>query len=493
MKQAYMIVHELDVNKGGMTTAMLTRSKYFLDHKIKGHIVTFDYKIHYDSILKSLVSSNKMDKRTEMFNPFIYFKKKSNKLIRKKNSHPYKELAKMFKGTVEIKQNKNISRFFNNKSGEYIAYKRKINRQQSVIDIFENNARLKRVYLCNNKIHKVDVFNKDNKLVAEQFYDNQTYLYLYRQISAKNGVIGNTYLINEKKQFSNNVEFCSYFLDRLVKDDNDSIMICDGPGSFPKMLNTNHKKAKKFSVIHTNHHKNFDNSGAKKKHEDNILKKADLIDGVIVLTEGQKKDIIKEYDIKNLHVISNFIDIKSDNLNNKHHKVVGQVSRLVPLKGLNYLLEVAGKIVKIDNSIEFHIYGDGPERANLEQMIREKQLQHNVKMFGYTKEPLEKIKDFGCVVSTSQVEAQPLSITEAMLQRKPVVAFDIKYGPSDLIKDGENGYLIENKDIESMAEKVFEIINNEELANQLGENARNNTVRLFSPEKIMDQWLNLFK
>lgn len=493
MKQAYMIVHELDVNKGGMTTAMLTRSKYFLDHKIKGHIVTFDYKIHYDSILKSLVSSNKMDKRTEMFNPFIYFKKKSNKLIRKKNSHPYKELAKMLKGTVEIKQNKNISKFFNNKSGEYIAYKRKINRQQSVIDVFENNTRLKRVYLFNNKIHKVDVFNKDNKLVAEQFYDNQTYLYLYRQISAKNGVIGNTYLINEKKQFSNNVEFCSYFLDRLVKDDKNSIMICDGPGSFPKMLNTKHKKAKKFSVIHTNHHKNFDNSGAKKKHEDYILKKAGLIDGVIVLTEGQKKDIIKEYDIKNLYVISNFIDIQKDDLNNKHHKVVGQVSRLVATKGLNYLLEVAEKVISKDNSIEFHIYGDGPEKGNLERMIKEKQLQHNVKLLGYTNEPLKKIKKFGCVVSTSQVESQGLSIAEAMLQRKPVVAFDIKYGPSDFIKDGENGYLTENKDIESMAEKVLEIINNKDLANRLGENARNNVVGLFSPEKIMNQWLNIFK
>ena len=51
------------------------------------------------------------------------------------------------------------------------------------------------------------------------------------------------------------------------------------------------------------------------------------------------------------------------------------------------------------------------------------------------------------------MESQGLSIAEAMLQRKPVVAFDIKYGPSDFIKDGENGYLIENKDIESMAEK----------------------------------------
>lgn len=78
-------------------------------------------------------------------------------------------------------------------------------------------------------------------------------------------------------------------------------------------------------------------------------------------------------------------------------------------------------------------------------------------------------------------------------KENPVVAFDIKYGPSDFIKDGENGYLIENKDIESMAEKVLEIINNKDLANRLGENARNNVVGLFSPEKIMNQWLNIFK
>ncbi|MEM5586461.1 hypothetical protein AAHH64_04075 [Staphylococcus epidermidis] len=59
MKQTYMIVNELDVNKGGMTTAMLTRSKFFLDNEISGDIITFDFKANYKDILKELVQSKK--------------------------------------------------------------------------------------------------------------------------------------------------------------------------------------------------------------------------------------------------------------------------------------------------------------------------------------------------------------------------------------------------------------------------------------------------
>ena len=81
-------------------------------------------------------------------------------------------------------------------------------------------------------------------MTAEQFYDDYGYLYVYRQINPSNGNVGNTYLINDKKHFKNNVEFCTYFLEQLIEDSNDSVMICDGPGSFPKMLETNHKKLK---------------------------------------------------------------------------------------------------------------------------------------------------------------------------------------------------------------------------------------------------------
>lgn len=490
MKNVYMIVHELDINKGGMTTAMLTRSKMFLENNINGDIITFDYKIDYTSILEKLVNSKKMDPRTKMFNPFIFYKAKSDKSNSRRNSSFYKTVANIFKNNVEIKENEHISRYFNKKNGEYVAYKNK-DGDNYFLDLFENNIRYKRLNFYNKKLHRIDVFNKDNKLIAEQFYDNNSYLYLYRQINPSNGNIGKTYLINEQKQFKNNVAFCSYFLEELIEDSNENFMICDGPGSFPKMLETNHKFAKKFAVIHINHHKNFDGSGAIKQKEDYILKNTKKINGVIVLTEAQKKDIVKEFEINNVYVISNFINITDKFKEKQSKKIVGHISRLVPQKGLPYLIEVAEKVIKENEDIEFHIYGDGEEKEKLKKLISNKDIENNVKLLGYTDNPLEKIREFGCVVSTSQFEGQGLSIIEAMLLEKPVIAFDIKYGPSDFIKNAENGYLIKNKDTTSMASKILELLNNKELAHQYGIEARNTIIDLYEPQKLMSKWMEL--
>lgn len=487
-----MIVHELDVNKGGMTTAMLTRSKVFLDNKIEGNLVTFDYKVNYHDILKKLIDSKKMDKRTKMFNAFSYFKESSNKKHRRNNQTITKMLSQLMKNSVEIKENDSISRFFNDKSGDYLIYRRQMN-EEVIFDLFENNKRIKRLYFYYDKLHKIDIFNYKNELTAEQFYDNYGYLYIYRQINTSNGNIGNTYLINDKKHFKNNVEFCAYFLEQLIEDNNDNVMICDGPGSFPKMLETNHKKAKKFAVIHTNHYKNFDNSGAVKKKEDYILRNANKINGVIVLTEAQRKDIVKDYKMKNVYVISNFINITENYRLTNSNNIVGHVSRLVPQKGLTYLIEVAEKVVEKNKKIEFHLYGNGEERKKIENLIHEKKLNDNVKLLGYTDNVTEKIKEFGCVVSTSQVEGQGLSIIEAMLLKKPVIAFDVKYGPSDFIRDKENGYLIDNKNIEEMSKKILKVLDDKKLGNELGEKGRETIIELYNSKKLIQKWEDLFK
>lgn len=270
-------------------------------------------------------------------------------------------------------------------------------------------------------------------------------------------------------------------------------MICDGPGSFPKMLETKHQNAKKFAVIHVNHYKNFDDSGAVKKNENYILKNSKNIDGVVILTEAQKKDIVKTYDIDNAYVISNFTNITKEECSTTNSNIVGHISRLVPQKGLSYLIEVAEKVVEKDEKIEFHLYGTGEEKQKLEKQIQNKNLTENVKLLGYTNNAIEKIKNFGCVVSTSQYEGQGLSLIEAMLLKKPVVAFDIKYGPSDFIKDGKNGYLIENKNIEAMASYILKILKDQNLAQELGENGRETIIDLYKPEKVMQKWNNLFK
>ncbi len=59
-----------------------------------------------------------------------------------------------------------------------------------------------------------------------------------------------------------------------------------------------------------------------------------------------------------------------------------------------------------------------------------------------------------------------------MISKRPVVAFDIKYGPSDFIEDNKNGYLIENHNINDMADKILQLVNNDVLAAEFGSKAK---------------------
>ncbi len=114
-------------------------------------------------------------------------------------------------------------------------------------------------------------------------------------------------------------------------------------------------------------------------------------------------------------------------------------------------------------------------------MIEDKNLERNVFLKGYTTTPQKCLEDFKLVVSTSQYEGQGLSMIEAMISKRPVVAFDIKYGPSDFIEDNKNGYLIENHNINDMADKILKLVNNDVLAEEFGlESERKHYRKIFN-------------
>ena len=74
----------------------------------------------------------------------------------------------------------------------------------------------------------------------------------------------------------------------------------------------------------------------------------------------------------------------------------------------------------------------------------------------------------------------------------PVVAFDCPYGPSEIISDGKDGFLIECYDVEAFANRLCMLIENEALRKQMGQYATQSSLR-FKKEVIMPQWNNLFK
>ena len=83
-------------------------------------------------------------------------------------------------------------------------------------------------------------------------------------------------------------------------------------------------------------------------------------------------------------------------------------------------------------------------------------------------------------------------LLEAQNYGLPIVSFDCKCGPREIINNGENGYLIENGNMEDFVEKVSRLIENERMRNVFGKKAKLNSSN-FSEEIIMKQWVTLFE
>ena len=83
-------------------------------------------------------------------------------------------------------------------------------------------------------------------------------------------------------------------------------------------------------------------------------------------------------------------------------------------------------------------------------------------------------------------------LIEAMSFGIPCVSFDCNYGPSDIIKDNEDGFLVKNGDEETFAKKLQLLMIDENLRKEMGEKARENVQR-FSPQNVVKQWDELFK
>jgi glycosyltransferase involved in cell wall biosynthesis len=156
-------------------------------------------------------------------------------------------------------------------------------------------------------------------------------------------------------------------------------------------------------------------------------------------------------------------------------------SRLAAEKGCKESVQAFADVASQHEDVSLHIYGDGPERKGLEDMVATRGLNGRVKIHGYVSEATLVAAFPECDVLIQHSigrEGSPVSIIEAMSCGLPVVATAIG-GIVDQVVHGETGFLVAEGDTVAMSRAMLRLAVDANLRARLGSNARNRAVESF--------------
>jgi glycosyltransferase involved in cell wall biosynthesis len=137
-----------------------------------------------------------------------------------------------------------------------------------------------------------------------------------------------------------------------------------------------------------------------------------------------------------------------------------------------------------------NMYGNGELKVLCEQDVIRRKL--NVHIHSAVPDIFEKYLEASMLVMSSLYEPFGLVLAEAMSCGLPVVAFDCPYGPADIINNGIDGFLVEDRNVDAFAERVCQLIENEQLRVKMGKAAVLSAQR-YKTEIIMPRWKQLFE
>ena len=219
-----------------------------------------------------------------------------------------------------------------------------------------------------------------------------------------------------------------------------------------KLINNNEYNNIKIAEEHIYHNNNIKYI----KNLSKILSKVDyLMPSSNYLTNYYKNIFIKD----SYKIITNKMPIETDNtLSNLKNKTIISVGRLDKVKGYSDLINIFSRLNNKDWTL--NIVGDGPEYNNLNNLIKEKGLEDNIKLLGFKNlEELNKLyKESSIYIMTSYEESFGLVLLEAASHGLPIIAYSSALGAKEILKDN-NGILINNRNESKMISNLTNLMN----------------------------------
>lgn len=239
-------------------------------------------------------------------------------------------------------------------------------------------------------------------------------------------------------------------------------------------------------------HSNLQNKSYGVKHQFRQWLGAKKADYIITLTKADKSAFEQKYKISGkCDYIYNWYD---GDISSHEYKVLSKkiitVGRLEKVKGYDRLINVAKYILKKYPDWRWDIYGDGTLRNQIIKEIKNEHLENSLFVMGNSNNIMSVYEEYSFFVMTSYFEGLPLVLLEAKSCLLPIVSFNCPTGPSEIIQNTKDGYLVKNNDIEELRDKIELLILNSQTRQAMSDNSTD-ILHKFNKSIIINRWINI--
>ncbi|WP_158626843.1 glycosyltransferase [Flavobacterium sp. GT3R68] len=217
----------------------------------------------------------------------------------------------------------------------------------------------------------------------------------------------------------------------------------------------------------------------------------------VTVSEAIRKAILKRDLAKKVDCIYNPIDFKAINGLVNQNEVAGKnyilaVGRMDDIKQFDKLIVAYSKSRLRDNNIKLLLLGEGKNKEKYINLVSQLGMDDWVEFGGFVANPFPYYKNALFLALCSKNEGFPNVLIECLSVGTPVVSFDCFTGPSEIIRDRENGLLVEDQNFIKLTEAMDLLAEDHELYHHCKANA-SQSVESFSLDKIGKQWLDYLK
>lgn len=212
----------------------------------------------------------------------------------------------------------------------------------------------------------------------------------------------------------------------------------------------------------------------------------------IGVSEGITSIVRAAYPDLKIRTLYNAVSVRASGYNPIGGKYIATIARMdeANVKQVDVLLECFAQSMFAKMGFKLVIIGDGPRMEFMKSYARKLDIADLVVFTGFLINPYAYLENAYCTVLTSKYEGLPTVLIESLMLCTPVISFDCKTGPDEIIEPFQNGLLVENQNKQAFIKAMDRLADHTELYHLLKTNAAK-SVSKFSKEEITQQWKEL--